>query len=100
MVERWSDPLFDATDATVFASREQARLMAQTVCGAVCEVMLADAPRVGRECSKCVAVPRNHGWNIAKIGESEVFAKLLPRRGRIREENGGFGSERKGKLNG
>lgn len=52
---------FEGTDATVFASRDDKRLLAQTVCGAVCEVTLAYAPRVGRECMKCVAVLRRHG---------------------------------------
>lgn len=57
---------FGATDETTFPSCDGTRLLAQTVCGAICEVTLAFAPRVGRECKKCVAALHKLGFDIPK----------------------------------
>jgi hypothetical protein len=55
---------FGATDETVFPSREGSRILAQTVCGTICDVTMAYAPRVGRECRKCVSVLRKLGFDV------------------------------------
>jgi hypothetical protein len=44
---------FPATPDKVFPSRDGTRLLAAAVCGSICEVTLAWAPQVGRECRKC-----------------------------------------------
>jgi hypothetical protein len=73
---------FEGTDATVFPSRDDKRLLAQTVCGAVCEVTLAYAPRVGRECRKCVAVLRKHGILVPERCTFEAAPERPPQRDR------------------
>jgi hypothetical protein len=45
---------FAADDSTVFPSRDGKRLLAAAICGGICEVTLAWAPRAGRECGKCL----------------------------------------------
>lgn len=45
---------FDATDNTLFPSKDGRRMLAQAVCGAICEVTLAWAPSVEKECVKCI----------------------------------------------
>lgn len=45
---------FDATDNALFPSKDGRRLLAQAVCGSICEVTLAWAPTPGSECSKCI----------------------------------------------
>ena len=44
---------FEATDATVFPSRDVKRLLAQAACGGICEVTMAWAPRDREPCRKC-----------------------------------------------
>jgi hypothetical protein len=60
---------FGATDEMTFPSRDGRRLLAQTVCGTICDVTLAYAPRVGRECRKCVSVLRKLGFDVGPRGE-------------------------------
>ena len=45
---------FEATDATVFQSRDGKRVLAAAFCGAICEVTTAWAPRAETECGKCL----------------------------------------------
>jgi hypothetical protein len=45
---------FEASDATLFPSRDGQRLLAQAACGGICEVTIAWAPRLGDECRKCL----------------------------------------------
>jgi hypothetical protein len=45
---------FEASDATLFPSRDGQRLLAQAACGGICEVTIAWAPRSGNECRKCL----------------------------------------------
>lgn len=45
---------FAATDATVFPSRDGKRVLAQAVCGGICDVTLTWAPTAGAECRKCL----------------------------------------------
>lgn len=52
---------FDATDDVVLPSKDGRRVMAQAVCGAVCEMTLTWAPRAGRECRKCLSALRKAG---------------------------------------
>lgn len=60
---------FGATDETVFLARDGRRILAQTVCGTICDVTLAYAPRVGRECRKCVSVLRKLGFDVGPRDE-------------------------------
>ncbi|WP_437899261.1 hypothetical protein [Sorangium sp. So ce124] len=45
---------FEASDATLFPSRDGQRLLAQAACGGICDVTIAWAPRPGDECRKCL----------------------------------------------
>lgn len=49
---------FTADDSTVFPSKDGKRLLAAAICGGICEVTLASAPRAGQECDKCLAAIR------------------------------------------
>src|SRR3990170_3283047 len=49
---------FEASDATLFPSRDGQRLLAQAACGGICEVTIARAPHPGRECQKCLRALR------------------------------------------
>lgn len=44
---------FANSDDKVFPSRDGTRLLAAAVCGAICDVTVAWAPQIGRECRKC-----------------------------------------------
>ncbi len=52
---------FDATDAALFPSKDGKRLLAQAVCGAICEMTLTWAPRAERECVKCLRALKKAG---------------------------------------
>jgi hypothetical protein len=45
---------FPATDDAVFPSRDGKRLLAQAICGGICDVTFCYAPRAERPCRKCV----------------------------------------------
>ena len=49
---------FSATDDAVFPSKDGRRLLAAAICGAICEVTMAWAPRAESECTKCLAAIR------------------------------------------
>jgi hypothetical protein len=49
---------FEASDATLFPSRDGQRLLAQAACGGICEVTIAWAPCPGSECQKCLRALR------------------------------------------
>jgi len=49
---------FEASDDTLFPSRDGRRLLAQAACGGICEVTSAWAPRPGSECRKCLRALR------------------------------------------
>ena len=49
---------FEASNATLFPSRDGRRLLAQAACGGICEVTIAWAPRPGNECRKCLRALR------------------------------------------
>lgn len=46
---------FEATDATIFPSKDGKRVLAAAICGAICEVTMAWAPTAESECRKCLA---------------------------------------------
>lgn len=46
---------FSATDDVVFTARDGRRVLAQAVCGSICDVTICWAPRAGRRCRKCTA---------------------------------------------
>lgn len=52
---------FDATDATLFPSKDGERLLAQAACGGICEMTVAWAPRAEGECVKCLRALRKSG---------------------------------------
>jgi hypothetical protein len=52
---------FEATDATVFPSRDGKRLLAAAFCGGICDVTIAWAPQAERECDKCIRALRKVG---------------------------------------
>jgi len=52
---------FEATDATLFPSRDGRRLLAQAFCGRICEVTMARAPQAERECERCLSALRKAG---------------------------------------
>jgi hypothetical protein len=45
---------FPATNDSVFPSRDGKRLLAQAICGGICEVTACYAPRAERPCKKCL----------------------------------------------
>ena len=47
---------FPATDDTVFPSRDGKRVLAQAICGSICEVTFTWAPKARRACRKCLRV--------------------------------------------
>jgi hypothetical protein len=72
---------FGASDETVFPARDGNRVLAQAVCGGICDVTLAYAPRAGNECRKCVSVLRKLGFAVVSERErEEVSAETKDRR--------------------
>lgn len=72
---------FGATDETVFPSRAGDRVLAQAVCGGICDVTLTYAPRAGDECGKCVRTLRKLGFAVVSERErEEVSAETKGRR--------------------
>jgi hypothetical protein len=59
---------FGATDETSFPSRDGSRLLAQAVCGGICETTIAYAPLAGRECKKCLATLKKLGFDLRAPG--------------------------------
>jgi hypothetical protein len=57
---------FDATDATVFPSRDGRRQLAQAACGGIIEVTTNYAPRAGDECARCVRA-------LTKAGRTDLL---------------------------
>lgn len=45
---------FEATDATVYVSRDGQRVLAQAACGEICDVTTARAPQAEPECRGCL----------------------------------------------
>jgi hypothetical protein len=70
---------FDATDDTLFPSKDGKRLLAQAVCGGICEMTTAWAPRAERECVKCLRALRKVGRLARAEGRND-------RRGQPRRE--------------
>jgi hypothetical protein len=65
---------FDASDSTVFPARDGRRILAQTICGTICDVTLAYAPHPGHRCKKCVSVLRKLGFDVASRDEGRRAA--------------------------
>jgi len=71
---------FGATDETVFPSRAGDRVLAQAVCGGICDVTLTYAPRADRECRKCVSALQRLGFVIVSRKDEGVPAETKDRR--------------------
>jgi hypothetical protein len=77
---------FEGTDDTLFDSRDGKRHLAQTVCGVICHVTLAYAPRAGRECRKCVSVLGKLGYRVGTSHEGPSSQKANDEPGAMRGE--------------
>jgi hypothetical protein len=70
---------FDATDDAVFPARDGSRVLARAVCGGICDVTLAWAPRAERECARRrIAIAQNGASRSPISADADHTKRRMP----------------------